>query len=291
MTERSSSIRLALVQQAADRDPSANSKRAEEAVRAAAARGAELVCLPELFRTRYFPQVESADCFDLAEPVPGPTTERMAALAGELGIVLIVPLFERRAAGVYHNSAVILDSDGSTAGVYRKMHVPDDPLFFEKYYFTPGDGSFAAYPTSLGRIGVQLCWDQWFPEAARLAALDGAQILLYPTAIGWLDGEDGEENRAQQDSWLTVQRGHAIANGVFVAAANRVGREDALTFYGSSFVCDPQGRVLARASEHEEDLLVVDCDLARIEEQRRGWPFLRDRRIDAYTDLVTRYRR
>ncbi len=263
MTERSSSIRLALVQQAADRDPSANSKRAEEAVRAAAARGAELVCLPELFRTRYFPQVESADCFDLAEPVPGPTTERMAALAGELGIVLIVPLFERRAAGFNHNSDIIHDSDGS----------------------------FAAYPTSLGRIGVLLCWDQWFPEAARLAALDGAQILLYPTANGWLDGEDSEENRAQQDSWLTVQRGHAIANGVFVAAANRVGREDALTFYGSSFVCDPQGRVLARASEHEEDLLVVDCDLARIEEQRRGWPFLRDRRIDAYTDLVTRYRR
>lgn len=291
MTEKRTSIRVALVQQAASPDPSANTKRAEEAVRAAAEQGAELVCLPELFRTRYFPQVESPDRFDLAESIPGPTTEQMSALARELGLVLVVPLFERRAPGLYHNSAVILDSDGSTAGVYRKMHVPDDPLFFEKFYFTPGDGSFTAYPTSLGRIGVLICWDQWFPEAARLAALDGAQILLYPTAIGWLDGEQPEENLAQQESWLTVQRAHAIANGVFVAAANRVGSEDSLEFYGSSFVCDPQGRVLARAAQGEEDLLVVDCDLGRIEEQRRGWPFLRDRRIDAYTDLVTRYRR
>ena len=285
------SIRIALVQQATSEDAVANVKRAEEAIRMAAARGAKLVCLQELFRTRYFPQAERSDRFDLAEPVPGPTSERMSALAAELRVVLVVPLFERRAAGIYHNTAVVIDRDGRTVGVYRKMHVPDDPLFFEKFYFTPGDGRFTAYPTSLGRIGVLICWDQWFPEAARLAALDGAQVLLYPTAIGWLDGEEAEENRAQQDSWLTMQRAHAIANGVFVAAANRVGREDALTFYGSSFVCDPRGRVLARASEDEEDLLVVDCDLGRIEEQRRGWPFLRDRRIDAYTDLVTRYRR
>ena len=283
-------IRLALVQQAASDDPTANLKRAEEAVRAAAADGAQLVCLPELFATRYFPQVESADRFDLAEPLDGRVGKQMAALAAELGIVLVVPVFERRAAGVYHDSAIVLDADGSIAGVYRKMHVPDDPLFFEKFYFTPGD-ECRAFDTAVGRIGVLICWDQWFPEAARLLALDGAELLLYPTAIGWLDGENAEENAAQLDAWRTVQRAHAIANGVFVAAANRTGREDALSFWGASFVCDPAGRELARAAHGAEEVLIADCELARVEEQRRGWPFLRDRRIDVYGDLLSRYRR
>ena len=283
-------IRLALVQQRAGEDATANVKRAEEAVRAAAAGGARLVCLQELFATRYFPQVESADRFDLAEPLDGPVGKQMAALAAELGIVLVVPVFERRAAGVYHDSAIVLDADGSIAGVYRKMHVPDDPLFFEKFYFTPGD-ECRAFDTAVGRIGVLLCWDQWFPEAARLLALDGAEILLYPTAIGRLDGESAEENEAQLDAWLTVQRAHAIANGVFVAAANRTGREGALSFWGASFACDPSGCMLARAAHDEEEVLFADCELARVEEQRRGWPFLRDRRIDAYADLLSRYRR
>ena len=283
-------IRLALVQQAASDDLTANLKRAEEAVRAAAADGAQLVCLQELFATRYFPQVESADRFDLAEPLDGPVGKHMAALAAELGIVLVVPVFERRTAGIYHNSAIVLDADGSIAGVYRKLHVPDDPLFFEKFYFTPGD-ECRAFDTAVGRIGVLICWDQWFPEAARLLALDGAELLLYPTAIGWLDGESAAENAAQLDAWLTVQRAHAIANGVFVAAANRTGREDALSFWGASFVCDPQGRELARAAHDEEEVLIADCELARVEEQRRGWPFLRDRRIDVYGDLLSRYRR
>jgi N-carbamoylputrescine amidase len=283
-------IRLALVQQAAAEDPVANVKRAEEAVRAAAARGARLVCLQELFATRYFPQVESAERFDLAEPLDGPTAQRMSALAAELGVVLVVPLFERRAPGVYHNTALVLDADGSTAGVYRKAHVPDDPLFFEKFYFTPGD-ECRAFDTAVGRIGVLICWDQWFPEAARLLALDGAELLLYPTAIAWIDGESAEENAAQLDAWRTVQRAHAVANGVFLAAANRTGREDALSFWGASFVCDPQGRELARAPHDEEALLVADCELARVEAQRRGWPFLRDRRIDLYGELLSRYRR
>ena len=283
-------IRIALVQQSAAPDTASNVKRAEEAVRAAAGGGAELVCLPELFRTRYFPQSEDARHFDLAEPIPGPTSECMSALAAELGLVLVVPVFERRAAGLYHNSALVIDTDGRLAGSYRKMHVPDDPLFFEKFYFAPGDSGFHAFDTALGRIGVLICWDQWFPEAARLLAMDGAELLLYPTAIGWIDGEADEENQAQRESWRVVQRGHAIANGVFVAAVNRTGQEDKLRFYGSSFVSDPQGRVLAEAQEEEQTLL-VDCDLARVEEQRRGWPFLRDRRVDAYGDLVKRFRR
>ena len=287
---QSRSLRLALVQQAAGDDVAANAKRAEEGVRLAAERGARLVCLPELFRTRYFPQVESAEPFALAEAIPGPTTERMAAVARELGVVLVVPVFERRAAGLYHNSAAVIDADGRLVGTYRKMHVPDDPLFFEKFYFTPGDLGFSAFDTAAGRIGVLICWDQWFPEAARLLALDGAQLLLYPTAIAWLDSDSPEENRASRDAWVTVQRAHAIANGVFVAAANRTGREDRLEFYGGSFACDPDGRVLAQASD-AEDVLIVDCDLARVERQRQAWPFLRDRRVDAYGPLLERYRR
>ncbi len=283
--------RVGLIQQRASEDPARNLARAIEAVRHAAAEGAQLVCLQELFRTQYLCQSEDATRFDLAEPIPGPTTEALGKLADDLGIVLIAPLFERRAAGVYHNSAVVFDSDGRQAGLYRKMHIPDDPLYYEKFYFTPGDLGFHAVDTSLGRIGVLICWDQWFPEAARLLALDGAEILFYPTAIGYLDGESDSENATMRDSWLTVQRGHAIANGLFVATPNRVGREGSLRFWGSSFVSDPQGRVLAQSNDEEEDVLIVDCDLAHVENQRRDWPFLRDRRIDAYGELLERFRR
>jgi N-carbamoylputrescine amidase len=283
--------RIGLVQQAVGDDLDRNLARAEDAVREAASRGAQLVCLQELFRTRYFCQREDAALFDLAEPIPGPTTERLSKLAADCGVVLIVPLFERRAAGRYHNSAVVIERDGTQLGHYRKMHIPDDPLFYEKYYFTPGDLGFHCVDTSVGRIGVLICWDQWFPEAARLLALDGAELLFYPTAIGYLDGESDEENAAMRDSWLTVQRGHAIANGVFVCAANRVGREGALRFWGSSFVADPRGALVAQADDASEQVLVVECDLARIETQRRGWPFLRDRRIDAYGELLSRFRR
>jgi N-carbamoylputrescine amidase len=285
------SVKLGLVQLSASDDPEANVKRTEEAVRRAAAQGAKLVCLQELFRTRYFAQLEDAERFDLAEPVPGPTGQRFAELARELGCVIVLPIFERRAPGVYHNSALVLDADGSTAGLYRKMHIPDDPLYYEKFYFTPGDKGFFAVDTAVGRIGVLICWDQWFPEGARLTALDGAEILFYPTAIGWLEGESEAENRAQRDAWITAQRAHAIANGVFVAAANRVGKEERLEFWGSSFVADPQGIVLAQASERDEEVLVVECDMRRVEQLRREWPFLRDRRIDAYGDLLARYRR
>jgi N-carbamoylputrescine amidase len=284
--------RIGLVQQAVADDLERNLARAESAVREAAGRGAELVCLQELFRTRYFPQVEDAALFELAETIPGPTTERMSKLAADAGVVLIVPLFEKRAAGLYHNSAVVFERDGSQLAHYRKMHVPDDPMFYEKFYFAPGDLGFHAVDTSLGRIGVLICWDQWFPEAARLLALDGAELLFYPTAIGYLDAETDSENAAMRDSWLTVQRSHAIANGVFVCAANRVGSEGGgVRFWGSSFVADPQGRLLAQASDSSEEVLVVGCDLGRVETQRRGWPFLRDRRVDAYGDLLARFRR
>ncbi len=283
--------RIALVQQAVGDDLDRNLARAEDAVREAASRGAQLVCLQELFRTKYFCQREDAALLDLAEPIPGPTTERMSKLAADCGVVLIVPIFERRAAGLYHNSAVVIERDGKQLGLYRKMHIPDDPLFYEKFYFTPGDLGFHCVDTSVGRVGVLICWDQWFPEAARLMALDGAELLFYPTAIGYLDGETDEENAAMRESWLTVQRGHAIANGLFVCAANRVGREGSLRFWGSSFAADPRGQQIEQADDASERVLVVDCDLARIETQRRGWPFLRDRRIDAYGELLSRFRR
>ena len=283
--------RIGLVQQAVGDDLDRNLARAEDAVREAASLGADLVCLQELFRTKYFCQREDAGLFDLAESIPGPTTERMSKLAADCGVVLVVPLFEKRAAGLYHNSAVVIERDGTQIGHYRKMHIPDDPLFYEKFYFTPGDLGFHCVDTSVGRIGVLICWDQWFPEAARLLALDGAEFLFYPTAIGYLEGETDEENAAMRESWVTVQRGHAIANGVFVCAPNRVGREGGVRFWGSSFVADPQGRLLAQADDSSERVLVVECDPARIESQRRGWPFLRDRRIDAYADLLTRFRR
>jgi N-carbamoylputrescine amidase len=284
-------VRIALAQQHPGDDAAENVKRAEEAVRLAAGRGAEIVCLQELFRTPYFPEIESVERFELAEPIPGPTSETLARLARELGIVLIAPLFERRAPGVYHNAALVLDADGSIAGHYRKMHLPDDPGFHEKFYFAPGDLGFRAFDTAKGRVGVLICWDQWFPEAARLVALDRAEILFYPSAIAWSEGESAEERAAQLDSWVAIQRAHAIANGVFVAAVNRVGRQGRLEFWGGSFVCDPQGRLLAQSPTDREDLLIADCPPGRIEEQRRAWPFLRDRRVDAYGDLLERLRR
>jgi len=288
----SARFRLGLVQMRCAADPAENLATATAGIREAAARGARLVCLPELFRTRYFCQGEDAAVFDLAEPVPGPTTEALARLARELGIVVVGLVFERRAAGVYHNTAVILDADGALRGLYRKMHIPDDPLYYEKFYFTPGDLGFRAFDTAVGRIGTLVCWDQWYPEGARLAALAGANVLLYPTAIGWHPAEKAEHGAAQLAAWQTVQRAHAIANGVYVAAVNRVGHEGAadggLEFWGASFACDPFGIVLAEASATREEVLVVECDLARQEDVRRSWPFLRDRRIDAYAGITKR---
>jgi N-carbamoylputrescine amidase len=283
-------LRVALLQMRLSEDPDANLALALEQVEAAARDGARLVCLPELFRSRYFCQREDAALFSLAEPIPGPSSEALAKLAAECGVTICASLFERRAEGLYHNTSVILDADGQLVGKYRKMHIPDDPLYYEKFYFTPGDLGFQAPQTRNGRIGTLVCWDQWFPEAARLTALSGAQILVYPTAIGWQFDESPETDQAQHDAWETVQRGHAIANGVFVAAVNRVGPEDGIRFWGQSFVADPFGRVLARASASEPEILCVDCDLSLIERVRRDWPFLRDRRIDAYADLCRRYR-
>ncbi|HEY7155251.1 MAG TPA: carbon-nitrogen hydrolase, partial [Gemmataceae bacterium] len=253
----------------------------------------EIICLQELFRTPYFCQRQDPALFDLAEPIPGPTSERLARAARETKTVLVASLFERRTAGMYHNTAVVFDADGSTAGLYRKMHIPDDPLYFEKYYFTPGDSGFRTFATRFGRIGVLVCWDQWFPEAARLTALQGAEVLLYPTAIGWHPSEKAEHGRAQREAWEMTQRAHAIANGVYVAAVNRVGHEGpasgGLQFWGSSFVCDPFGQLLGQTSEDGEEVMVVPCDRRRMEEVRRNWPFLRDRRIDVYGDLTRRW--
>jgi N-carbamoylputrescine amidase len=287
---RTDVLRVGLVQMRCSEDFDANLARALRGIDEAAARGAELVCLQELFRSRYFCQREDDALFDLAEPVPGPTSEALAKAAAARGVTVVGSVFERRAPGVYHNTAVVLERDGSLAGVYRKMHIPDDPLYYEKYYFTPGDLGFRAFDTRAGRVGTLVCWDQWYPEGARLTALAGAQVLVYPTAIGWQFDEAPEVDAAQHDAWETVQRGHAIANGVFLLAVNRVGREDGIRFWGQSFVADPFGRVLARASATEEETLVVDCDLGLIERTRRHWPFLRDRRIDAYGDLLKRLR-
>ena len=275
-------------------DPDANIERAIAGVRDAAARGAGVVCLPELFRTQYFCQREDAELFELAEPIPGPTTERFTALARECRTVLVVSLFERRAAGVYHNTAVVIDADGTLRGRYRKMHIPDDPLYYEKFYFTPGDLGFLAFDTQAARVGTLVCWDQWYPEGARLTALAGAEVLFYPTAIGWHPSEKDEHGAAQLAAWQTIQRSHAIANGVYVVAVNRVGHEGTagggLEFWGSSFVADPFGVTIAEASRTDEEVLVVECDRRRLEDVRRNWPFLRDRRIDAYAGLDKRLR-
>ncbi len=275
-------------------DPEENLAKAERKIREAAARQAEVICLQELFRSQYFCREENAALFAFAETIPGPSTARLGKLAAELGVVVIASLFEKRAAGLYHNTAAVVDADGKLAGIYRKMHIPDDPLYYEKFYFTPGDLGFLNFDTRFGRIGVQVCWDQWYPEGARATSMLGASVLFYPTAIGWHPREKAEFGKAQHDAWRTIQRAHAIANGVYVAAVNRVGLEgtpeSGLEFWGGSFVADPFGQVLAEASASEEQILVVECDPARCDEVRRNWPFFRDRRIDAYGPILARWR-
>jgi N-carbamoylputrescine amidase len=292
---RPDTFKIGLVQMSCSADPDDNLQRARARIVEAADRGATLVCLPELFRSQYFCQTEDHANFDLAEPIPGPATEALAATARDKRVVIIASLFERRAAGVYHNTAVIIDADGKLLGSYRKMHIPDDPLYYEKFYFTPGDLGFRAFDTACGRIGTLVCWDQWYPEAARLTALAGADVLFYPTAIGWHPSEKAEYGAGQAAAWQTVQRGHAIANGVYVAAVNRVGHEkppggagDGLEFWGGSFVADPFGQVIAEASRDKEETLIVTCDRKHQETVRRNWPFLRDRRIDAYGAITRR---
>lgn len=289
----SQKFRVALVQMRCGLDPQENLDRAVERIREAAQKGGQIVCLQELFRSQYFCREEDAKLFDLAETIPGPSTDRLTKLAAELGVVIVASLFEKRATGLYHNTAAIIDADGALLGIYRKMHIPDDPLFFEKFYFTPGDLGFRAFDTKFGRIATLVCWDQWYPEAARLASLAGANILFYPTAIGWHPAEKAQYGAAQHDAWRTMQRAHAIANGIYVAAVNRVGfegpAERGLEFWGASFVSDPFGRLLAEASHDQEEILVVECDPAQMEEVRRNWPFLRDRRIDAYGDITSRF--
>jgi len=286
-------FRIGLVQMSCAADPNQNLAKAEWRTREAASRGAQIICLQELFRSQYFCREENHEMFALAEPIPGPSTEALGRLARELGVVIIASLFERRAAGVYHNTAAVIGADGRIIGIYRKMHIPDDPLYFEKFYFTPGDLGFLNFDTPFGRIGTLVCWDQWYPEGARLSSLAGASILFYPTAIGWHPSEKTQYGAAQLDAWKTIQRGHAIANGIYVAAVNRVGfegpPEKGIEFWGSSFVADPFGQVIAEASLDQEEILVVECDPARMEEVRRNWPFLRDRRIDAYGPILNRW--
>ena len=289
-------FKVALIQMACGPDAAENLRRATSGVEEAASAGAAVVCLPELFRSPYFCQREDAASFDLAESVPGPTTEALGEVARKAGAVVIAPLFERRAAGLYHNSAVVIDSTGQVAGLYRKMHIPDDPAYYEKFYFTPGDLGFVAFETSVGRLGVLICWDQWYPEAARLVALQGASVIFYPTAIGWHPDEKQQFGAAQRDAWRTVQRAHAIANGLYVAAVNRVGLEkvagavgQGIEFWGSSFLSDPFGAIVAEAPADREAIVVGEVDLDRLEEVRRNWPFLRDRRIDAYAGLDRRF--
>ena len=283
-------LRIALVQMSCEAEPRRNLDKALARIEEAAARGAKIICLQELFRSRYFCQSEEAGNFDLAEPIPGPSTEALSVVAAARKVVVVGSLFERRTEGLYHNTAVVLDADGRLAGRYRKMHIPDDPHYYEKFYFTPGDLDFTAHRTAHATVGALVCWDQWFPEAARLVALAGAQIVFYPTAIGWERGEVEPVRRRQLQAWETVQRSHAIANGMFVAVTNRVGAEDSLEFWGNSFVVDPFGEVIAHAGASAEEILIADCNLGLIEETRRNWPFLRDRRIDAYGDLLRRFR-
>jgi N-carbamoylputrescine amidase len=307
MTTETRKYTVGLVQMRMSADPQANLAAAIDHVREAARQGANIVCLPELFQAQYFCQREDIRLFDLAEAIPGPTTAKLAEVAREARVVIIASLFERRAAGLYHNTAVTLNADGQIAGVYRKMHIPDDPLYYEKFYFAPGDLGFQAVDTAHGRIGTLVCWDQWFPEGARLTALQGAEVLFYPTAIGWHPAEKAEFGAAQYEAWQTVQRGHAIANGVYVAGVNRVGLEhgevklphgetlsnraagQGLEFWGGSFLADPFGRVIAKASHDKEEILLGEIDLGLMEETRRNWPFLRDRRIDAYGSIARRY--
>ena len=292
-------FRVGLIQMSCSPDPEKNLERAVDMVRDAAGRGAQVVCLPELFLTQYFCQREDASLFDLAEPIPGPTTTRLSQLARQQKVVLIASVFEKRAPGVYHNTAAVLDADGKLTGIYRKMHIPDDPLYYEKFYFTPGDLGYRAFDTAVGRVGTLVCWDQWYPEGARLTALSGALVLFYPTAIGWHPAEKEEHGQVQQDAWRTMQRAHAIANGVYVAAVNRVGHETGnirgkqppgagLDFWGTSFLCDPFGTVIAEASPDREEILIGEVNLRKLEDVRRNWPFLRDRRIDSYAPITKR---
>jgi len=289
----SPAVTLGLIQSRCSRDPAANFTRTVGRITAAARQGAQIICTQELFRSQYFCQSEDHEHFKLAEPIPGPSTAALQKLARRLKVVIIASLFERRGSGLFHNSAAILDADGSLLGVYRKMHIPDDPLYYEKFYFAPGDLGFRAWPTRYGKIGVCVCWDQWYPEAARLTALQGAEILFYPTAIGWHPAEKAEQGAMQHSAWETMQRSHAIANGCFVAAVNRVGwekpaGEPGLEFWGQSFVAGTSGEILAKAAVDEEETLIVPVDLRRVETARTHWPFLRDRRIDAYGDLTRR---
>ena len=284
-----------MIQMSTSPNPQENLKSGLSRIQEAAEKGAQVVCLPELFRSQYFCQVEDPKMFDLAEPIPGPTTNAVGELAKKLNVVVIAPVFERRAAGLYHNSAAVIDADGTIIGLYRKMHIPDDPAYYEKFYFTPGDLGFNAFETRFGKLSTLICWDQWYPEGARISSLLGASILFYPTAIGWHPHEKAQFGKAQREAWQTVQRGHAIANGIYVAAANRVGYEklnsnsSGIEFWGSSFICDPQGVVIAEASVDREEILIAEVDLAHLEDIRRNWPFLRDRRIDAYQGITSRF--
>jgi N-carbamoylputrescine amidase len=287
---------IGLIQARSTKDAEENLARVSAKIREAADRGAQIVCTHELFRSEYFCRTEDAELFNLAEPVPGPATEALAKVAKEKKVVIVASLFERRAAGIYHNTCAVLDADGSFLGKYRKMHIPDDPLYYEKFYFTPGDLGFPNFDTCYGRIGVQICWDQWYPEGARMVALQGAQVIFYPTSIGWHPKEKAEFGAAQLDAWRTIQRGHAIANGVYVAVVNRVGLESnpaagdpGIEFWGGSFVADPFGKIVAEASNDKEEVLVLECDPAKSEDTRRNWPFLRDRRIDAYEPILSRW--
>lgn len=291
-------LKVGLVQQTCSANVEANKQKLAHNIAEVAARGAELVVLQELHNSLYFCQVESTDNFDLAEPIPGPSTDFYGNLAREHGIVLVTSLFERRSAGLYHNTAVVFERDGSIAGTYRKMHIPDDPAYYEKFYFTPGDLGFRPIDTSVGRLGVQVCWDQWYPEGARLMTLQGAELLIYPTAIGYESSDTPEEQERQREAWITVQRGHAVANGLPVIAVNRTGHEPdpsgqtrGISFWGSSFVCGPQGELLAQASKDQEENRVVEIDMQRSENVRRWWPFLRDRRIEEFGDLTRRFLR
>jgi N-carbamoylputrescine amidase len=296
LAEMAEKFTVGLVQMRCTTDKEDNLTRAEGKIREAAARGAQIVCLHELFAGEYFCRTEDAALFDLAESVPGPTTDRLAKVAKEKKVALVVSLFERRAAGVYHNTCAILDADGSYLGKYRKMHIPDDPLYYEKFYFTPGDLGFLNFDTKYARIGVQICWDQWYPEGSRITAMQGAQVIFYPTSIGWHPHEKAGVGAAQLDSWKTIQRAHAVANGLYVAVVNRVGFEGrpdkgdpGLEFWGNSFVADPSGQFLAEGSNDREEILVVECDPLRSEDTRRNWPFFRDRRIDAFGPLLERW--
>ncbi len=291
---------IGLIQMSCGPEPADNMAKAFDRVRQAAKQGANVICLPELFQTQYFCQREDTALFDLAEPIPGPSTRKIGELARESGVVIVASLFERRAPGIYHNTAAVLDETGALKGIYRKMHIPDDPLYYEKYYFTPGDLGFKCFDTKFGNIGTLVCWDQWYPEGARLTAIQGAQVLFYPTAIGWHPAEKAEFGKAQHDAWRTIQRAHAIANGVYVGVVNRVGKENGdvrgnkvdgagLEFWGGSFIADPFGQVLAEASHDKEEILLADIDVQRMEDVRRNWPFLRDRRIESYGKITHRF--